>query len=179
MSLFVVRHGRTDWNDLEKVQGTADIPLNDTGISQANETKELLKNEDIDIIISSPLIRTKQTASIINSERNVKIIYDDRIKERDFGEFEGLDKKMFSFKDFWTYSKNLKFEKAENIQGFFKRIFDFLDYVKENYKDKNVLIVIHGGVSVAVNSYFNGLPSENEPTKGALKNCEVRKYEFE
>lgn len=178
MSVFVVRHGRTDWNDLDKVQGTADIPLNEVGINQAKETKELLKEEKIDMIISSPLIRARQTAQIINEEKNLEIIYDQRIRERDFGEFEGFDKKEFDFKDFWTYSKNLKFEKAENIQDFFKRIFAFLDTIKENYQDKNVLLVIHGGVSVAVNAYFEGIPPENTPTKGALKNCQVRKYEF-
>ena len=178
MSLLVVRHGRTDWNDLEKVQGTADIPLNSVGRKQAKETKQLLKDEKIDIIISSPLIRAKQTAQIINEEKNLDIIFDERIRERNFGEFEGFDKKDFDFTDFWTYSKNLRYDKAENIQDFFKRIFDFLDVIKKEYRDKNVLLVIHGGVSVAVNAYFEGIPPENTPTKGALKNCQVRKYEI-
>ena len=178
MSVLVVRHGRTDWNDLENVQGTADIPLNETGILQANETKKLLKEEKIDMIISSPLIRARQTAQIINEEKNLEIVYDERIRERNFGEFEGFNKKEFDFKDFWTYSKNLRYDKAENIQDFFKRIFDFLDIIKKEYRDKNVLLVIHGGVSVAVNAYFEGIPPENIPTKGALKNCQVRKYEF-
>ena len=53
MKLLVVRHGRTDWNDLGKVQGLADIKLNKEGIEQAHKTKELLKDYDIDIIISS------------------------------------------------------------------------------------------------------------------------------
>ena len=178
MSIFDVRHGRTDWNDQDRVQGTADIPLNEVGMEQARKTKELLRDEKIDLIISSPLIRTRQTAEVINEDKKLNIIYDERIRERDFGEFEGFDKKQFDFKDFWTYSKNLKFEKAENIQDFFKRVFDFLDNIKEIYNDKNVLLVIHGGVSVVINAYFEGIPPENEPTKGALKNCEVRKYEF-
>ena len=179
MSLLVVRHGRTDWNDQDKVQGIADIPLNSAGIEQAEKTREILKNEKIDLIICSPLTRTRQTAGIINQERNIEILYDERIKERDFGEFEGLNKQIFNFKDFWTYSKNLQYEKAENIQKFFKRIYNLLDEVKEKYCDKNVLLVIHGGVSVVVNAYFEGMPLENEPTKGVLKNCEVKKYEFE
>ena len=178
MSLFVVRHGRTDWNDQNKIQGIVDIPLNNFGKKQAEETRKLLKNEKIDIMISSTLIRAKQTANIINKDRKLEIIYEEAIKERDFGEFEGFDKNEYNFKDFWTYSKNLKYERAENIQDFFKRVFDFLDSIKENCKNKNVLLVIHGGVSVAVHAYFEGLPPENQPTKGAFKNCEVRKYEF-
>jgi len=176
MKLLVVRHGRTDWNDLGKIQGCADTELNETGINQAKETAKLLKNENIDLIISSPLTRTKQTAGIINEGRNIDIIYDERIKERDFGEFEGLKKDEFDYQGFWTYSKNLKYEKAENIQDFFNRTFNFLDEIKEKYKDKTVLLVIHGGVSTVVNSYFEGFPKENEQTRGALKNCEVKEF---
>lgn len=176
MRLLVVRHGRTDWNNLKKIQGAADIELNEEGIKQAEEVSQKLANEKIDLIISSPLKRTRKTSKIINKGRNIKIIYDDRIKERDYGEFEGLQKSDFNYIDFWTYSKNLKYEKAENIQDFFKRVYEFLDEVKEKYKDKTVLIVIHGGVSVIVNSYFNGMPPEGTPTKGAFKNCEVKEY---
>lgn len=176
MKLLVVRHGRTNWNDLKKVQGTADIELNDEGIEQAEITAKLLENEKIDLIISSPLIRAVQTAEIINAIHKCNIICDERITERDYGEFEGLNKKEFNFIDFWTYSKNLKYNSSENIQDFFKRIFDFLDEIKEKYKDKTVLIVIHGGVSVAVNSYFEGIPKEGNPTKNHLKNCEVKTF---
>lgn len=178
MRLFVVRHGRTDWNDLKKVQGVADIELNETGKSQAKEVGKKLENENIDLIICSPLKRTRQTASIINEGKNIDIICDDRIKERDFGEFEGLHRNEFDYLGYWTYSKNYKYEKAENIQKFFKRIFEFLDDIKEKYKDKTVLLVIHGGVSVAINSYFEGLPKENEPTKNALKNCQVKEFKL-
>ena len=178
MKLLVVRHGRTDWNDMHKVQGIADIELNEKGKEQARQTAEILKDKKIDLIICSPLIRTRQTAEIINEDRNIEIIYDKRIQERDFGEFEGLNKDIFGFYDFWTYNKNIKYEKAENVQDFFKRIYTFLDEIKEIHKGKNVLLVLHGGVSVALDSYFNGLPPENEPTSNAMKNCEVREYEL-
>lgn len=176
MRLLVVRHGRTNWNDLKKVQGLADIDLNETGINQAKESAQKLEKEDIDLIICSPLKRTRQTASIINEGRNIDIIFDERVRERDFGEFEGFNRADFDYDSFWTYSKNLRYEKAENIQDFFKRIFLFLDDIKEKYKDKTVLLVIHGGVSVAINSYFEGLPKEDEPTRNALQNCEIKEF---
>lgn len=178
MRLLIVRHGRTDWNDQGKIQGCADIELNETGINQAKETAKKLENEKIDLIIASPLIRTKQTAEIINEGRNIDIIYDKRLLERDFGEFEGLNKNEFDYESFWTYSKNLKYEKAENIQDFFKREFDFLDDIKEKYKNKTVLLVSHAGVSTAIKYYFEGLPKENEMTSGRLNNCEVREYDI-
>ncbi len=65
MNLFVVRHGQTEWNVLKKMQGSADISLNDRGIEQAHLTKENLKDNNIDFIFCSPLIRAKQTAKII------------------------------------------------------------------------------------------------------------------
>ena len=178
MRLLVVRHGRTDWNDLKKVQGLADIELNETGKMQAKEVAKSLEDENIDLIICSPLKRTRQTASIINEEKNIDIIYDDRIKERDFGEFEGLNRNEFDYFGYWTYSKNYQYKKAENIQDFFKRIFGFLDDIKQKYKDKTVLLVIHGGVSVAINSYFEGHPKDDEPTKNALQNCQVKEFKL-
>lgn len=59
MEILLTRHGQTEWNVLRKVQGKVDIELNTTGIKQAEETAVKLKNTDIDIIISSPLKRTK------------------------------------------------------------------------------------------------------------------------
>lgn len=83
--LYVTRHGETDWNLYGKVQGKADIELNAKGIEQAKETMEKLKEESIDFIICSPLKRARQTAEIINLEKNIHIVFDERISERDFG----------------------------------------------------------------------------------------------
>ena len=87
MKIYVTRHGQTDWNVQGKTQGRADIELNEVGIKQAKQTKEELKNIDIDLIICSPLKRAKKTAEIINEGRNIPIIFDDQIIERNFGEF--------------------------------------------------------------------------------------------
>ena len=65
MEILLVRHGQTEWNLLTKVQGKADVELNEQGIKQAEETRNYLKNEKIDLILCSPLKRTMQTAEII------------------------------------------------------------------------------------------------------------------
>lgn len=85
----------------------------------------------MNLIICSPLKRTKQTADIINIDRNIPIIYDDSIIERDFGEFEGLNKENFDFEGYWSYNQNNKYERAENIKDFFDRIYIFLDKMKK------------------------------------------------
>lgn len=178
MEILLTRHGQTKWNVLGKVQGRADIELNEEGIKQAEETGKILENENIDLIICSPLKRAKQTAQIINKNRDIPIIYDKDIIERDFGEFEGMNKTDFDFAGYWSYKKNYKYEKAENIKNFFERVYKFLDKIKVQYTDKKVLIVAHGGISIPVNCYFNGIPEDNNLLKLVLGNCEVAKYEY-
>ena len=178
MKIYVTRHGQTEWNVLKKVQGKADISLNEKGIEQAIQTKKELDNEKIDLIICSPLKRAKETAQIINENRNIPIIFDDRISERDFGEFEGMPTTEFDFEGFWSYKANKEYSRAENIVDFFNRIYSFLDNLKEEYSDKNVLIVSHGGASIPIKCYFNGIPDDMDSLlELCLGNCEIARYE--
>jgi broad specificity phosphatase PhoE len=179
MKLYITRHGQTDWNVQKKVMGRCDEPLNEKGLSQAEETKTKLLDRDIDLIICSPLKRAKQTADIINVN-NIPIIYDDRLIERDFGEFEGLETKDFDFHGYWDYYKNYNYESAENIQVFFKRVYNFLDDIINKYKDKNILIVAHGGISIPVACYFNNNIPEGSLVEAGLvlENCEVISYDI-
>ena len=178
MEILLVRHGQTEWNLLKKVQGKADIELNEQGIKQAEETRNYLKNEKIDLILCSPLKRAMQTAEIIKQERNIKMIIDERISERDFGEFEGMPNTDFDFNAFWSYKQNLKYDKSENIQDFFERVYDFLESIKNEYTGKRVLIVAHGGISIPVKCYFEGIPNTETLLPLCLGNCEIAKYSY-
>lgn len=95
MRLLLTRHGQTDWNVKGKIQGLTDIELNETGIKQAEDTREKLLNENIDVIISSPLKRARKTAEIIAKGRNIPLLIDPRITERCFGKFEGKTAQEF------------------------------------------------------------------------------------
>ena len=134
--LYFVRHGQTDWNVAEKVQGTSDIELNETGIAQAEELAKELKDVDIDLIICSPLKRARKTAEIINKNKNCKLIVDEDFTERHFGEFEGKTRKEFPVADFWNYKENFKYQKAECIGDFFSRVYKALDRIKENVRKR-------------------------------------------
>ena len=81
MNIFVVRHGQTEWNVMKKMQGAADIELNEKGLSQASDTADMLRDLAFDIIFCSPLKRAKQTAEIINDDRGLNIIFDERLRE--------------------------------------------------------------------------------------------------
>lgn len=85
-----LRHGQTDWNLQGRLQGHADVPLNDTGLMQARAAAEQLSNKTIELIVSSPLIRALKTAAIVAECVQRPIEVDSRLKERTFGSFEGL-----------------------------------------------------------------------------------------
>lgn len=149
--------------------------LNENGIRQANELKEKIKNINYDIIISSPLLRAKHTAQIINVN-NKKILINDKLKERDPGDLSGKPLTVTNRDEYWNYNTTIRYGTSENIREFFKRIYNFLeDLKKEDYE--SVLIVAHSGVSKAFNGYFEGIKDGMFLDRG-LRNCEIKEYEI-
>ena len=187
MKIFITRHGQTEWNVLGKLQGHKDIELNQTGRNQAEMVREKLKDEKIDLIITSPLKRAKETAQIINKGFNTTILEDERLIERGFGDFEGVTKvelqkrkeKIPEIGESFNYIKNVSIYNMETIQDLCKRVYSCLDEITLKYKDKNVLLVTHGSVSVPVKCYFMQYNLEDlidrEQIEG-LKNCEVIEF---
>ncbi|MBP5726927.1 MAG: histidine phosphatase family protein, partial [Clostridia bacterium] len=88
--LYIIRHGKTDWNVRHKMQGRTDIPLNEEGRQMAEAAREEYRDIHFDICFSSPLIRAKETAEILLRDRNIPILTDDRLLEMSFGRFEGV-----------------------------------------------------------------------------------------
>lgn len=176
MNLYIVRHGQTDWNIQGRIQGSTDIELNSAGINQAKQTSELLKNIDFEAIFSSPLKRTIDTAKIINEYHNIDIIKDSRIIERNFGNFEGTQNILKDISEYLDYKKDLHANNVESIKDLFKRIEDFLLDISNKYKntDSNILIVTHGGVSIAINAIINN--TRTNLSSLGMKNCEVKVF---
>lgn len=189
MKVFITRHGQTEWNALGKLQGRQDIKLNEVGKEQALTTGEKIKDEKIDIIITSPLKRARETAEIINKQFNVEIVEDDRLMERCYGDFEGITKVELKEKKIQypeinnacNYLKNIDIFNMETIQDLCARIYECLDEITTKYKDENVLIVTHGSASIPIKCYFMKYPLEKlvdrEKIKG-LENCEVVEFEI-
>ncbi len=175
MKIYAMRHGETDWNVEHKAQGQTDIELNNHGIEQALEAKKIVQNLDIDLIISSPLKRARKTAEIV-SDGKIKIIFDDRIKERYFGNFEGADSQMMPWEDLYNCEKNLSYDNIEPVNDLLKRVESLLAEIKEKYSDKKVLIVTHGGTLRAVNACINGIPESKTLAGQGFNNCEIREF---
>ncbi len=176
MSLFVVRHGQTDWNKKMLIQGRIDIPLNEEGIAQAKLTASKLAEVPLDVIYVSPLLRARQTAAYINEGRNIPLIVDERIQEEYYGDMEG---KPRSGEAYLTQRKSF-FKRYPNGEGYLDvvaRVYPFLDEIKKTRKGQNVLLVCHGGMSRVVNSYFHDMENDEFVSFG-LENCQVARYEF-
>ncbi|WP_226038351.1 histidine phosphatase family protein [Aquibacillus saliphilus] len=139
--ICLVRHGETDWNYLGKIQGKTDIPLNATGKRQAEECREYVNSLDWDFFISSPLLRAKQTAEILNKDLKLPIIEMEEFKERSFGEAEGLtiEERVARYPD-GDYPGQ---EEREDLKN---RVMNGIEIINKRYPDKKVLLVAHGAV---------------------------------
>jgi broad specificity phosphatase PhoE len=90
MRILLLRHGATDWNLQKRCQGATDLELNEVGCRQAEELARRLKRERINAIYSSPLKRAVQTAALIGREHRLAVTIDERLRELDHGELEGM-----------------------------------------------------------------------------------------
>ncbi len=163
MKIYLVRHGQTDFNLKNLLQGSTDNPLNETGRQQAGQLAQMLKDVPFDVIYSSPLKRALETAQIIR-ESNVNrppIILDDRLKEIDMGEWEGkyYPAIMEEYREMFERVKEDPFlyspPGGEPFPAFVERIRSFLDDLRE--RDHNItLIVAHQMVNSVIRILLEG-----------------------
>lgn len=88
-TIYLFRHGQTDWNKKEILQGVADIPLNSTGIEQAKIIADMLKNEELEHIYASPLNRAYNTGKVVADVSSIDIEIVDNLIEISFGDYAG------------------------------------------------------------------------------------------
>jgi broad specificity phosphatase PhoE len=128
MKIYVVRHGETTWNKEEVFRGRKDIPLNDTGLWQAERTGAFFADKGVSAIYSSPLARAKQTASRIGEASRVPIRVDDAFIDMDFGPWEGLSLAAVQQRfpqplDIWRkYPHRFRVQGAETLAQVRKRV---------------------------------------------------------
>lgn len=149
MQLILIRHGKTDWNELEKCQGSSDVPLNSNGIVQAEKLAQSLKEEKLDYIYSSDLCRARLTAEKIASFHNLEINIDSGFREMDQGDFEGLEFKLIRekyghvLKEWRTNPETLIIPGGESLSEVQNRAFRSVSKLLENHYSKTVLVVSH------------------------------------
>lgn len=171
--LYFVRHGQTDDNkNGNLLTGWVDTPLNETGIKQARDAALNLKDTSIDICYCSPLSRARSTMEEIKKYHpNLQVIYDDRLKERYYGELTGTPAESLPFAR-WDGKANIP-DSMESIIHLYNRVASFYREILVKEKGKNVLVVAHSGIGRATYYYFNGLPENLDFTSANIKNAEV------
>ena len=177
MKLYVVRHGETLENSNNCLVGRINSDLTSTGREQAKKVSEYFKNKNIDLIVSSPLDRCRTTSSII-SDNKIPIIYDDKLLGRDHGEFTGMPRDSVDFNEYWNINKNIQYERAESVKDLYDRVASLIEYLKETYKGKNIIIVTHSGIMRVLYYYFEGIPDNGVLSSITIKNCQVFEYEL-
>ncbi len=173
MHLFLVRHGETDWNFFNKLQGKSNIELNDNGRRQAYLVHKQLENVKFDYCFASPLKRAVETAQIIS---RLPIITDERLIERGMGELEGKHRKHYNPKLYWNYEINSNLNGVEDLQSLFSRTECFMRDLKNNYADKTILVVSHGATIRALNYIIKGYNSKTNFLDMKIANCCVLEY---
>lgn len=172
MILYIVRHGKTLWNEKGLLQGKTDIELSIFGKKQALLVKNKIEDK-IDVCISSPLKRAVDTASIVYGK---DYLIDERIIERGFGDLEGKEVISLNFKPYWDYKLNKSDYNVESVQDLFKRCKEFIEDLKTKYSDKTVLVVSHGATVRALNYVIQGFNEDEDLLKLDVPNCAVFKY---
>ena len=173
-----VRHGESEWNTIGHICGATDIPLTDRGREMARETAAKIIEEGIKIdrIISSPLLRAYETATIIASKLGLEVKKDDRIKEQNFGVWEGVCGK--GNKEFQEAKRMFcsSYSGGESMMRTAQRVYNLIDEVKKD-EDHTYLLVAHNGIYRIIQSYFFDLTNE-EFASQSMPNCAIKVYDI-
>lgn len=177
IKLYVVRHGKTDWNKNSLMQGRIDIELCEEGINDAIELSKIIDIDKIDICFSSPLKRAKTTAEILVNNK-LDIIYDDLLNERSFGNYEGMSFDIDLIKRSWEYDLDYSENKVEPMSSCLKRAKEFINKIKKEYPNKNILVVSHAGFIKALHFNIVGYDKNTDFLSFIPKNTTIYEYEI-
>lgn len=177
MSFYLLRHGQTNWNKNGIVQGRYDVPLNDNGREQARKAGESLKDIPIAICYVSPLSRAKETAEIALKGRDIPMVFDNRLVEIAYGEYEGTNWLAEDYQHLRRQIAN-RFKKGENYFDVAHRAYGFLDEIAPRSLKENILVVCHGGIGRVIKSYFVDEVDNNEFIDGISPNGAVLKFDY-
>lgn len=160
-TIYLTRHGETEWNEKKLIQGHTNIPLNTKGKKQAKLLGKQLKDIDFDVVFSSDLLRAANSAEIIIKEKEMTVIKIKALRERFFGRFEGksLTEMRKAFGEVMLVTKEkqkkLKIYDVENDEEIITRLIPFMKKTAKQYIGKKILMVTHGGLLRAFLSDVN------------------------
>jgi alpha-ribazole phosphatase len=162
MKMILVRHGQTEWNAQQKYQGHTDVPLNDMGRQQAGRVADYLYDQEgVEGLYGSDLARARETAEIIGRRLDLPVTTDTRLRELNFGVWEGL---TFSevyrdyreeFDNWFHHTEGFKVPGGESFQELLNRSLQALREIAVRHSG-TVVVATHGGVIMALLYHLNG-----------------------
>jgi probable phosphoglycerate mutase len=163
-TIYLVRHGQTEWNVEHRLQGFQDSPLTELGMKQAQWLGEAIRNERIDRIYSSSSLRAHRTAEIIRGAREIEIMDCDDLREINMGIWEGetqaevkeRDPEQFHY--FWNDPEKFTVQGSETFHEVSKRAINKLNEIISDNQGNAVLLVTHSVVVKLLMAYFEGRP---------------------
>ena len=176
VTIYLARHGETQWNVEQRIQGSADIPLDTRGEEQAAALAQRLASVDFDMIYTSDLIRAMRTTEIIKAALPpVRVVPDARLRERNWGNMEGL-----TWEDIINECPDdLRQIKSGNIdyapQGgesrlqVINRVLDWLQEISTT-ENSTVLVIAHGGTASVILKQAMGI-DQTVRTPFIVENC--------
>jgi broad specificity phosphatase PhoE len=149
MRLLLIRHGETLWNREEIFRGQIEVPLNETGFSQARHIARLLQEVPLDAVYSSPLGRALETARIIAEPHGLSVISEPGLIDLDYGSWQGLSHQQVRerFPDLYqvwlTAPHKVRFPNGESLDDVSSRSLDTVKRLAAVHRDHNVVAVTH------------------------------------
>jgi broad specificity phosphatase PhoE len=164
-TLLLVRHGETDWNATHRWQGFTGPPLNESGRRQAEELADKLAGSGIAAVYSSDTIRAVETARVVAGRLGLDVQEDPRIREVNFGEWEGLTRHEINERyagafAAWEECKLAAPTGGETDMEMAKRVLEALHAIAEAHGDEQVVVVTSGGPIRAVQAHAAGVEQE-------------------
>ncbi|MGV8896447.1 MAG: histidine phosphatase family protein [Rhodoglobus sp.] len=168
--IYFVRHGETEWNRQQRIQGSTDIPLNDTGRAQALAAAARLSDSAPDLIVASPLMRAFETATIIGDSLGLNgPTADPALVERNYGEAEGMNYRQIEDR----FPDRALIRGHESHERLAARSLGALHRLARSHDGASMVVVAHGGVIRAVLGEI-----DQEGTYGAIRNGSIHSLSF-
>ncbi len=183
LTVYVVRHGQTEWNKDGRIQGGTDNPLNTTGREQAATMGRLMAEVKVDTVYVSSHQRARQTAEVFQGRiPNVPIVAMDELRERFFGKFEGANDKDPAIVTDWnkrrfTWTDDM--EGGETLESQSRRAEAALRTIREKHKDGGTVVIVgHGGINPLLVSHLIGVPPQEGASAINQGNDEIYRIEL-
>ena len=182
--IILIRHGETVWNSQQRMQGHSNSDLSSVGQAQIQALGQWMKNVPFDLIYSSDSLRAKQTAEAITQFSGHELQFDQRLREKNLGVFEGLtseearERHPEVFRLFKTAGSKYVIDEGESTQQLQDRALEIVDEIRIKHPEEHVLLVTHGGFIRVVMKHSLGLSLET-PTRFLIRNTGVFRLVWE